>query len=148
MSRPSLAQIVWLRRAEEQVYSGQTDRELQEWQPGSRPLTSRICAKPDCERRLGIGNHSGLCRRHFKPLPKKPKVVSLENHMGIFSPKAQNGTAPKPQKQFTAYTMVRRKDGWAIVTVLANETDIVDESDIDTRSIQIGKLVSKYVRLE
>lgn len=138
--KTSLAELVWHLRSEEQVYSGQTDHEIKHGLPPSAKLSGRICPHPDCNKPLALGNQSGVCRLHNKG----GKVSSIFSRQ----PQQPAKEAKPAAKQFRAYTMIRRKDGWAIVTVMASETDIVNESDVDMRQTQIGHLINKFVRLE
>lgn len=52
---------------------------------------------------------------------------------------------PKPIK---AYTIQRRGGGWVMLTLLAEDTDIVDESQLDSRQACFTRLEDELRRLE
>lgn len=69
--------------------------------------------------------------------------------MAVFSKPPPPTTKPPPPTQFEAWTLRRAKGGgWHLVTVLASEKDVVDETTNDLMTAQIGRIVAKLGRLD
>lgn len=76
--------------------------------------------------------------RHRKGLPDMKPI-----------PLRTQAAPVKPVRQFKAYTLQRRPGGgWVMVTVLAQDTDVVDESEIDSRQAQFTRIEDELRRLE
>jgi hypothetical protein len=69
--------------------------------------------------------------------------------MGIQAkaPVARIQLTPKP-RQVKAYTLERRGGGWVMLTLLASETDVVGESELDSRQAGFTRIEDELRRLE
>ncbi len=63
---------------------------------------------------------------------------------------SMRGEAPPVRKprQIKAYTLERRGGGWVMLTLLANETDVVGESELDSRQAGFTRIEDELRRLE
>lgn len=137
-------ELVALRRAEQQANSARTRLEVRF---AADDATGRRCAAEGCKNGLRENNKTGFCRDHWALSQRQPDPANRgSDSMGAM--KVQPASAKRPE-MFKAYTLRRKTGGgWVVATVLAQETDIVDETSPDDRQAGLSRIEDELRRLE
>ena len=157
MRMRSLIEMVWERRSIEQANSSRTRAEIK-W--GTHHQTNRRCEAPGCDldddggaKRLHVRNATGYCREHWiystKPADGQLTLISAGGvSMAVM---AKAGPAQKKADPETmAYAIRREGSNFRLVKYLIQGERVLaqDESDLDSRMAQIGRIEIELRRVE
>ena len=144
--RWSLADVAQVSRAAEQSSSFRTVAEVRwldvvEDVEGDDPRPA-ACCKPGCGEPIEGRGRFRVCRKHKNWRPVYSGQMALLRNDGGYNGGSMAKAQPKDEPEITLYTIKREGQNFRMVTAIIRGEKVlaVDESDIDARMAQLGRV--------